>query len=129
MILTPANKISFLGSYKKALTRCCNDPLRPPRSSGLGQVSALLLQIGFRNYSKCRISTAPHDPYYPRLMLKQSERFQFLAHQFNSLVERYNEAPTPGLEQRTKLLRGMKVVIVEIDMLVLSALRRDSATA
>jgi len=59
-------------------------------------------------------------------MLKQSERFQFLAHQFNSLVERYNEAPTPGLEQRTKLLRGMKVVIVEIDMLVLSALRRDS---
>jgi hypothetical protein len=30
LILTPGNKISFLGSYQKALTRCCNDPLRPP---------------------------------------------------------------------------------------------------
>jgi hypothetical protein len=28
-ILTPGNKISFLGSYQKALSRCCNDPLRP----------------------------------------------------------------------------------------------------
>ena len=36
LILTPGNKISFLGSYQKALTRCCNDPLRPPRFSGLG---------------------------------------------------------------------------------------------
>ena len=34
LILTPGNKISFLGSYQKALTRCCNDPLRPPRFSG-----------------------------------------------------------------------------------------------
>jgi hypothetical protein len=33
LILTPGNKISFLGSYQKALTRCCNDPLRPPRLS------------------------------------------------------------------------------------------------
>jgi len=32
LILTPGNKISFLGSYQKALTRCCNDPLRPPDS-------------------------------------------------------------------------------------------------
>ncbi len=37
LILTPGNKISFLGSYKKALTRCCNDPLRPPDLSGLGR--------------------------------------------------------------------------------------------
>jgi hypothetical protein len=36
LILTPGNKISFLGSYQKALTRCCNDPLRPPRFTGLG---------------------------------------------------------------------------------------------
>ena len=34
LILTPGNKISFLGSYQKALTRCCNDPLRTPRLSG-----------------------------------------------------------------------------------------------
>src|SRR5580700_4266939 len=37
LILTPGNKISFLGSYQKALTRCCNDPLRPPDLSGLGR--------------------------------------------------------------------------------------------
>jgi len=28
--LTPANEISFLDSYKKTLSKCCNDPLRPP---------------------------------------------------------------------------------------------------
>jgi hypothetical protein len=26
--LTPANEISFLDSYKKTLSKCCNDPLR-----------------------------------------------------------------------------------------------------
>jgi hypothetical protein len=35
--LTPANKISFLDSYKKTLSNCCIDLLRPPRFSGLGQ--------------------------------------------------------------------------------------------
>jgi hypothetical protein len=34
--LTPANEISFLDFYKKTLSKCCNDPLRPPRFSGLG---------------------------------------------------------------------------------------------
>ena len=28
--LTPANEIGFLDSYKKTLSKCCNDPLRPP---------------------------------------------------------------------------------------------------
>ena len=28
--LTPANEISLLDSYKKTLSKCCNDPLRPP---------------------------------------------------------------------------------------------------
>jgi hypothetical protein len=37
LILTVANKISFLGSYKKTLSRCCNDPLRPPDLSGVGR--------------------------------------------------------------------------------------------
>jgi hypothetical protein len=35
--LTPANEISFLDSYKKTLSKCCNDPLRPPRLSGVGK--------------------------------------------------------------------------------------------
>jgi len=38
--LTPANKISFLDSYKKPLRKCCIDPLRPPDFSGV-EVSAL----------------------------------------------------------------------------------------
>jgi hypothetical protein len=62
-------------------------------------------------------------------MPKSSERFQFLAHEFDSLVEKYNESPTPSLEERTKLLRRMKVLIVEIDMLILSSLKRDSQDA
>jgi hypothetical protein len=49
-----------------------------------------------------------------------------LRHQFDSLVERLNESPSPNLEEQTKLLRKMKVLIVEIDMLILSALKRDS---
>jgi hypothetical protein len=36
LILTPGNKISSLGSYQKALSRCCNDPLRPPGLSECG---------------------------------------------------------------------------------------------
>jgi hypothetical protein len=32
--LKPANEISFLDSYKKTLSKCCVDPLRPPRLSG-----------------------------------------------------------------------------------------------
>ena len=27
---TPENEISFLDSYEKTLSKCCNDPLRPP---------------------------------------------------------------------------------------------------
>jgi hypothetical protein len=34
--LTPANKISFLDSYKKPLRKCCIDPLRPPALSECG---------------------------------------------------------------------------------------------
>jgi hypothetical protein len=31
--MKPANKISLPGSYKKTLSKCCNDPLRPPEVS------------------------------------------------------------------------------------------------
>src|SRR6202521_1910851 len=34
--LTPGNEIGLPGSYKKTLSKCCNDPLRPPDFSGLG---------------------------------------------------------------------------------------------
>lgn len=58
-------------------------------------------------------------------MPQLSRRFNVLAHQFDSLVERLNESPTPSLEERTQLLRRMKVLLVEIDMLIMSDLRRD----
>jgi hypothetical protein len=32
--LRPANEISFLDSYKKTLSKCYVDPLRPPDFSG-----------------------------------------------------------------------------------------------
>jgi hypothetical protein len=32
--LTPANEFSYVGSCRKVLSKCCNDPLRPPRLSG-----------------------------------------------------------------------------------------------
>jgi hypothetical protein len=32
--LTPANEINFLDSYKKTLSKCCIDPLRPPNFTG-----------------------------------------------------------------------------------------------
>ena len=34
--LTPANEISFLDPYKKTLSKCCIDPLRPPLLSECG---------------------------------------------------------------------------------------------
>ena len=37
--LRSANKISFLDSYKKTLSKCCVDPLRPPDFSGLGRAA------------------------------------------------------------------------------------------
>jgi hypothetical protein len=62
-------------------------------------------------------------------MPNPSERFQLLGHQFDSLVAKLNEFPSPTLEERTKLLRRMKVLIIEIDMLILSVLKRDSEGA
>jgi len=55
-----------------------------------------------------------------------SERFQSLGNQFDSLVEKLNASPPPGLKERTQILRQMKVLIVEIDMLILSALKWDA---
>jgi hypothetical protein len=45
--LTPANEISFLDSYKKTLSKCCIDSLRPPDfSRDLARVLAIGGLIG-----------------------------------------------------------------------------------
>jgi hypothetical protein len=58
-------------------------------------------------------------------MTTPSERIEILGHQFDSLVQRLNSSPTLSLEERTQLLRRMKILIVEIDRLILSDLKRD----
>jgi hypothetical protein len=57
-------------------------------------------------------------------MNTSSERFQYLAFELVSQVERLSESSSS--EDRTRLLRRMKVLIVEIDMLILSSLKRDN---
>jgi len=47
--LTPANEIAFLDSYKKTLSKCCIDPLRPPSLSECGfavRCSCATVEIG-----------------------------------------------------------------------------------
>ena len=56
-------------------------------------------------------------------MLKPSERFQWLAQQFDAIVERLNESTS--LEERKQLLRRMKFLLDKIDGVVFSALERD----
>ncbi|MFI5419904.1 MAG: hypothetical protein ACHQ1H_02945 [Nitrososphaerales archaeon] len=57
-------------------------------------------------------------------MPTSSDRFQLFAREFDSLVLALNVSPS--VEDRTKLLRRMKVLIVEIDMLILSNLKREN---
>jgi hypothetical protein len=57
-------------------------------------------------------------------MPESAERFEWLTQQLDALAERLHVAST--LDERRLLLRRMKVLIVEIDMLILSALKRDS---
>jgi len=51
------------------------------------------------------------------------ERFQWMAHEFDALVKKANECP--NTEERRSLLRRMKILIDEIDALILSTLKRD----
>ena len=62
-------------------------------------------------------------------MPEPPDRFQLLAQQFELLVEKLNAPTTPSLEERTKVLRQMKVVIVEIEMLIMSDLKLCSENA
>ena len=52
-----------------------------------------------------------------------SERFEWLTQELDALVESLHVSQS--LEERRLLLRRMKVLIVEIDMLILSDLKRD----
>jgi hypothetical protein len=60
-------------------------------------------------------------------MSESSDRIHLLGTQFESLALKLAE--TQIQEEKTKLLRQMKVLIVEIDMTILSALRRDDQTS
>jgi hypothetical protein len=56
-------------------------------------------------------------------MSKHSERFHWLAQQFDAIVKRLNEST--NLEERKQLLRRMKFLLDKIDGVVFSALERD----
>jgi hypothetical protein len=58
--LTPANEISFLNSYKKTLSKCCNDPLRPPRLS----------ECGFLRFGREGGAAMPLGCVYTRIKLR-----------------------------------------------------------
>ena len=49
-----------------------------------------------------------------------------IQHPFDLKAGRLIEFPSPSLEERKTFLRRMKVLIVEIDMLILSRLKQDS---
>jgi len=52
-----------------------------------------------------------------------SDRLKWLAQQFDFLVEKLNASPNP--KEKTEILRLMRILIVEIDSLISSDLRRD----
>ena len=54
-----------------------------------------------------------------------SERIRWLAHQFDALLENLDECAS--LEERKRVLTRMKVLIEEIDQIILSTLKRDRA--
>ncbi len=53
-------------------------------------------------------------------MFVPSERFQLLAQQFVTLLQTLNESPS--LEERAQSLRRMKIVIAQMDNLILPTL-------
>jgi hypothetical protein len=75
------------------------------------------------NYINNRIFISLWHLYHPTLMPTMSERLQWLAQQFDSLIEKLTASPIR--EDRTQILRRMRVLIVEIDSLILSDLKRD----
>jgi len=60
-------------------------------------------------------------------MSNPSERLQSLAYEFDALVKSLDAFPR--LKERKQLLRRMKILIDEIDVLILSDLERDNQDA
>ena len=58
-------------------------------------------------------------------MTNPSQRFRWLVHQFDALVENLDECAS--LEKRKRVLTRMKILIEEIDQIILSTLKRDRA--
>ena len=58
-------------------------------------------------------------------MTNPSERFRWLAHQFDALVDNLDECTS--MEERKRVLKRMKILIDEIDEIILSTLKRDRA--
>jgi len=56
-------------------------------------------------------------------MPASSDCFWLLSREFDSLVTKLNKSPS--VEDRRRLLRRMKVLIVEIDMLISSSLKQE----
>jgi hypothetical protein len=56
-----------------------------------------------------------------------SDRLAKLARELDALVK--DLAESPKLDERRRLLRRMKVLIVEMDMLILSTLREDAVSS
>jgi hypothetical protein len=94
-------------------------PNRLGELSSCGNFVSLPPQIQKSWYSHLAIRTVT----YAAPMPESSDRIQLLGKPFESLTLKLAEAQS--LEERTKVLRQMKVLIVEIDMVILSSLRRD----
>ena len=58
-------------------------------------------------------------------MTNPSERFRWLAHQFDALVENLDECSS--MEERKRVLKRMEILIDEVDEIILSTLKRDRA--
>jgi len=56
-------------------------------------------------------------------MSRQPDRFQWLAHEFDVLAQSLGDCPS--LERRKQLLRRMKILIDEIDKLIIFTLNRE----
>ena len=77
-----------------------------------------------QRYSQYRIFIALSHLYYLHSMSILSERIEWLTQEFDALIESLHVSHNP--EERKLLLRRMRFLIVEIDTLISSHLKRDS---
>ena len=60
-------------------------------------------------------------------MTKPLERFRWLANQFDALVDNLDECSS--MEERRRVLKRMKILIDEVNEIILSTLKRDPANS